>query len=56
MWQNKIKGRIVQKHSVNGIGKFQAEILIETDNMAEQQERLKRYLELMNKGEKKDDN
>ena len=30
MWQNKIKGRIVQKHSVNGIGKFQAEILMET--------------------------
>ena len=28
MWQNKIKGRIVQKHSVNGIGKFQAEILM----------------------------
>ena len=30
MWQNKIKGRIVQKHSVNGIGKFRAEILMET--------------------------
>lgn len=32
------------------------EILIETENMAEQQERLKKYLELMNKGEKNVEN